>query len=159
MFKKIFGVLSLTAVLLMSSCAAMNDAGNYYGDPYDSMGDTHGEEYIGIVENGYLDPSEKPLSSFSLDSSSYAYTNLRRLINNNSYIPASAVVIEQMLNYFSYSYKNETDNALSTSLELAPNPYNSENHLALISVNSKEIPINDTRNNFVFFLMFIYPLT
>ena len=151
MLKKVLGVLSLSAVLLMCSCSA---DGGYYGG-YNSAADSmapSGEEYVGITENGYLDPSQNPLSSFSLDSSSYAYTNLRRLINNNSYIPQDAVVIEQMLNYFNYSYKNETDKALSTTLELAPSPFNSQNHLALISVNSKEIDIKDAKNNFVFLI-------
>ena len=151
MFKKFLGVLSLSAVLLMCSC---NADGGYYGG-LNSAADSSapaGEEYVEITENGYLDPSQNPLSSFSLDSSSYAYTNLRRLINNNSYIPQDAVVIEQMLNYFNYSYKNETDNALSTTLELAPSPFNSQNHLALISVNSKEIDIKDAKNNFVFLI-------
>ena len=128
MLKKVLGVLSLSAVLLMCSCSADGDYYGGYNSAADSMAPA-GEEYMGITENGYLDPSQNPLSSFSLDSSSYAYTNLRRLINNNSYIPQDAVVIEQMLNYFNYSYKNETDKALSTTLELAPSPFNSQNHL------------------------------
>ena len=155
MFKKILGLFSLIIVLMMCSCAADGMGGYYNGGlQNDSAADAGelGEEYVGIVENGYLDPSQNPLSSFSLDSSSYAYTNLRRLINNNSYIPTDAVVIEQMLNYFNYSYTNDTDNALSTTLELAPCPYNSNNHLALISVNSKAIEMNDTKNNFVFLI-------
>ena len=151
MFKKVLGLLSLSAVLLMCSCSADGYYGGYYNSAADNAAE-YGEEYMGVVENGYLDPTQKPLSSFSLDSSSYAYTNLRRLINNNSYIPQDAVVIEQMLNYFNYSYKNDTDNALSTTLELAPNPYNSRNHLALISVNSKDIEMEDSRNNFVFLI-------
>ena len=153
MLKKILGLFSLVLVLIMCSCA---DAG-YYGGYYDEMyaPNDNGlaeEEYNEINERGFYDPKVNPLSSFSLDSSSYAYSNLRRLILNNSYISKDAVVIEQMLNYFNYSYTNDSDNALSTSLELAPNPFNSENHLALITVNSKEIAMNDTRNNFVFLI-------
>ena len=151
MFKKILGLFSLVLVLIMCSCS---DAG-YYGGYYNEMGamdDLANEEYNEINERGFFDPKVNPLSSFSLDSSSYAYSNLRRLILNNSYISKDAVVIEQMLNYFNYSYTNDTDKALSTTLELAPNPFNSENHLALISVNSKTLEINDTRNNFVFLI-------
>ena len=149
MFKKMLGLLSFASILLMSSCAA---AGMYDVNYNEAYMDEGMEEYNEINERGFVDPSENPLSSFSLDSSSYAYTNLRRLINTNAYISKDAVNIEQMLNYFNYSYKNETENALSTTLELAPCPYNSENHLALISVNSKEIKMNDTRNNFVFLI-------
>lgn len=110
------------------------------------------EEYKEIVEGGFMSPATKPLSSFSLDSSSYAYSNLRRLIKNNYKINKDAVNIEQMLNYFTYSYKNNTDNALSSSIEIAECPWNSENHLALISVNSKDVEIIDSMNNFVFLI-------
>ena len=146
MFKKIFGLISLVLIIFMCSCSdAMSDG--YYGGYMDD-----GEEYNDITEKGFMDPKNNPLSSFSLDSSSYAYTNLRRLINDNSYIPSDAVVIEQMLNYFNYSYTNDTENALSTTLELAPCPYNSNNHLALISVNAKDIEMTNTKNNFVFLI-------
>jgi len=153
MLKKVFSLFTLMAVLLMCSCSTGGN--NYYSGPGYASPDAEmdtGEEYHEINERGFIDPSDNPLSSFSLDSSSYAYSNLRRLINSNSYIPADAVVIEQMLNYFNYSYKNETSNALSTTLELAKCPWNEENHLALISVNAKEIEMNDTKNNFVFLI-------
>ena len=65
------------------------------------------ESYLEIIEGGFISPLNKPTSSFSLDSSSYAYSNLRRLIMNNNIISKDAVNIEQMLNYFNYSYKND----------------------------------------------------
>ena len=149
MFKKILGLLSFASILLMCACSSAMDGSYYNSGVYM---DDYQEEYNEIIERGFMDPSINPLSSFSLDSSSYAYSNLRRLIMNNSYISKDAVVIEQMLNYFNYSYTNNTDNVLSTTLELAPSPYNNGNHLALISVNSKAIEMNDTRNNFVFLI-------
>ena len=150
MFKKILCLLSFAFVLLMCSCS---DAMGGYNYAEDAMGmDENGEVYDSIDERGYLDPATNPLSSFSLDSSSYAYSNIRRLINNNSYISKDAVVIEEMLNYFNYSYVNNTENALATTLELARCPYNTNNHLALISVNSKALQIADTKNNFVFLI-------
>ena len=87
------------------------------GDSYYGSYEEYLEEYHSIVENEYKDVESNPLSSFSLDSSTYAYSNLRRLIKNNAYIDSDAVVIEQMLNYFNYSYVNNTDNALATILE------------------------------------------
>ena len=51
MLKKVLGVLSLSAVLLMCSCSA---DGGYYGG-YNSAADSmapSGEEYVGITENG-----------------------------------------------------------------------------------------------------------
>ncbi len=150
MFRKIVALLSFSFVLLMCSCSGMGD-GYYYAQDSGMM-EENAEEYNEINEKGFTDPAINPLSSFSLDSSSYAYSNLRRLINDNSYITKDAVVIEQMLNYFNYSYTNNTNDALSTTMELASCPYNSENYLALISINSKEIEIKDEKNNFVFLI-------
>ena len=150
MLKRFLCLLSLCFVLLMTSCAAGMGGYDYYNG--EAALDENGEAYIEIDERGYQDPKNNPLSSFSLDSSSYAYSNIRRLINNNSYISKDAVVIEEMLNYFNYSYENNTENALATTLELARCPYNEKNHLALISVNSKDIEIPNMKNNFVFLI-------
>ena len=152
MLKKVLCLCSFMFVLMMCSCTGAMDNYAYYADSYVEPEMENSEEYHEIVERGFVDPKVQPLSSFSLDSSSYAYSNLRRLINNNSYISKDAVVIEQMLNYFNYSYTNDTNNALDTTLELAKCPWNNQNHLALISVNSKEIELNDTKNNFVFLI-------
>ena len=143
MLKKIKYVLSLLLVVLLVSCS-----GAHYDYDYDES--EYGEEYEGLIERGFVNPKEKPLSNFTLDSSSYAYTNIRRLINNNQYIPDDAVVIEQMLNYFNYSYKNITNEALSSTIEIAKCPWNPENHIALISVNAHKIEYSQTNNNIVF---------
>lgn len=145
MLSKIKYLLSLLlVVVVLASCS-----GAYYDDYYYDQKE-YGEDYQGLIERGFVNPKNNPLSNFSLDSSSYAYTNIRRLINNNQYIPSDAVVIEQMLNYFNYSYKNTTNDELSSTIEIAPCPWNEENHIALISVNATEIEFSETNNNFVF---------
>ena len=142
-------ILVVLLSLYMVGCSA-SGGGNYYQP--NVYGNSEFEEYTEINERGYIDPNDNPLSSFSLDSSTYAYSNLRRLINNNEYIDKNAVNIEQMLNYFDYSYTNDTLEALSSNLELFECPWNEEHDLALISVNAKEIEISDTKNNFVFLI-------
>ena len=150
MLKKLRYLCFICLVLALVSCSAM---GNYY---YDSSMmpemEENTEEYNEINERGFVSPLTNPRSNFSLDSSSYAYTNLRRLIENNEYISKDAVVIEQMLNYFNYSYKNETSEALSSTIEIADCPWNSEHNLALISVNATELVMENTKNNFVFLI-------
>lgn len=163
--KKIFLLVVCLFIITLSSCSAGNkvDADINYAPEYDSgiaeeggvpmePGAVGGEEYTEILEGGFISPNNNPLSNFSLDSSSYAYSNLRRLIKDNYFISKDAVNIEHMLNYFNYSYKNDTDNALSSSIEIAECPWNSDNHLVLISVNSKDVEILDSKNNFVFLI-------
>lgn len=156
-------LLFILFLLFISLCSCSSDKllGDYNSIPnieggipnMDAYyGSESGEEYTEIIEGGFISPLNKPLSSFSLDSSSYSYSNLRRLIKNNNNIYKDAVNIEHMLNYFNYSYENNTDNALSSSIEIAQCPWNSENHLALISVNSKDFEIEESQNNFVFLI-------
>ena len=130
MKKFIYLFLSLVVIIVMSGCSGA------YGGMYDSYGsyEEYYEQYKDIRENDYKDVKEEPLSSFSLDSSTYAYSNLRRLIKNGSYIDSDAVVIEQMLNYFNYSYVNETKNTLTSILELDICPWNENDYLASIAV-------------------------
>ena len=142
--KKFIFILLICLVVVLSSCS-----GAMLGANYDSY-EQYLEEYNPIIENDFIDPKVQPLSSFSLDSSTYAYSNIRRLIRNGSYINSDAVVIEQMLNYFNYSYVNETENALTTILELGVCPWNNENYLASIAVKAKDYDLKDTKNNFVF---------
>ena len=145
MKKFIYLSLCLFSVVILVGCS-----GAYMGDSYYGSYEEYLEEYHSIVENEYKDVESNPLSSFSLDSSTYAYSNLRRLIKNNAYIDSDAVVIEQMLNYFNYSYVNNTDNALATILELDICPWNNEHYLASIAVKAKDYDMDNKKNNFVF---------
>lgn len=152
MTKKTTTLLLVLAAGLITSCGG---AGGYYGGYNNAAGvieNTYNEEYTDIRERGFIDPAINPLSNFSLDSSSYAYSNIRRLIKNNEYISEDAVVIEQMLNYFEYSYQNDTEEALASTLELSNCPWNDNHYLAAISVNAKEIEMSETKNNFVFLI-------
>lgn len=143
-------ILLLAAILILPSCGG--GMGGFYGGYTPNEEYINGEEYNEIQERGFVDPSINPLSNFSLDSSSYAYSNIRRLILDGNTVEQDAVVIEQMLNYFNYSYKNDTDEALSSSLEMAICPWNINHYLAAISVNAKEIEMQDSKNNFVFLI-------
>ena len=84
-------------------------------DGYYNMGNSHykitGDKgvkkdtnsYTNIQENDFIDTSKNNKSSFSLCSSTGAYTNIKNLIERD-YLPnKDSVILEQMLNYFSYS--------------------------------------------------------
>lgn len=111
------------------------------------------EEYLEIVENDFVKTSNNDKVNISLDSSTAAYGNIRRMIENGVNIPKDAVVIEQMINYFRYSYVNNTYDPLTSFVEIAPCPWNESNMLASIAVKAKDCDIqNKKQNNFVFLL-------
>jgi len=62
------------------------------------------ESYAGLSENGYRDPLREPYSTFSIDVDNASYSNVRRFINLGQEVPADAVRIEEMINYFRYDY-------------------------------------------------------
>ena len=57
--------------------------------------------------------------------------------------------IEEMLNYFSYGYVNDTDDALVTKLELDACPWNNEHYLASVVVKAKPAITENVKNNIV----------
>jgi len=120
----------------------------------DDATDNTAEEYNEIVENSYLPVSKFPLSTFSADVDTASYTNIRRMINEESAIPADAVRIEEMINYFNYDYPEpEGDDLFSVTRELADCPWNNETKLLMVGIQAKNIQYDKLpASNFVFLL-------
>lgn len=112
------------------------------------------EEYNYISENGYKTTAEEPLSTFSVDVDTASYTNLRRYIHSGQEIPADAVRIEEMLNYFRYDYPEpKSGEPFSVTTEYSDCPWNEDNRLLLIGLQAKEIDFSRRpASNLVFLL-------
>ena len=83
------------------------------------------ESYKEIVENQFQTTQSSPLSTFSIDVDKASYSNIRRMINNGQKVPTDAVKIEEMINYFSYSYPQPTDDhPFSINTEVTKTPWN-----------------------------------
>ena len=61
-------------------------------------------EYTYFQENGFQSVASSPFSTFAADVDTASYAQLRRLILSGERVPADAVRIEEMLNYFHYDY-------------------------------------------------------
>ena len=117
-------------------------------------GDFNTEEYNYISENGYKTTVKEPLSTFSVDVDTASYSNLRRYINSGQQIPADAVRIEEMLNYFSYDYPEpENGDPFSVTTEYSDCPWNEDNRLLILWLQAKEIDFSRRPpSNLVFLL-------
>ncbi len=105
---------------------------------------TAGEGYDEIIENDFLDTKDEPLSTFSVDVDRASYSNVRRFLTQGSLPPKNAVRIEEMINYFKYSYPQPTDaHPISINTEYATCPWNTSNRLALVGLQGKLV---DTEN-------------
>ncbi len=96
------------------------------------------ESYTKIHENKFKTVSTSPLSTFSIDVDKAGYSNVRRLINNGQFVPANAVKIEEMVNYFNYNYPQPKDeHPFSIHTEVAKTPWNQDTKLVKIGLQGK----------------------
>ncbi len=137
----------------MANSAADNGLSAQYQENYHNDG-FNTEEYNYIQENGYKSVADEPLSTFSIDVDTAAYTNVRRMIQAGSEVPADAVRIEEMINYFSYDYPEPNGEApFSVTTEYGSCPWNDKARLLMIGLKAESIDFHDRpASNFVFLL-------
>uniref|UniRef100_UPI0035A93195 YfbK domain-containing protein n=1 Tax=uncultured Flavobacterium sp. TaxID=165435 RepID=UPI0035A93195 len=103
--------------------------------------DEHTEDYNPFVENPFENPKSEPLSTFSIDVDNASYTNIRRFINNGPEVPKNAVRVEEMVNFFKYSYEQpKGEDPFSIQTEYSDAPWNPKHKLLKIGLQGKTIP-------------------
>jgi Ca-activated chloride channel homolog len=98
------------------------------------------EGYASVNENGFKNVKNNPLSTFSIDVDNASYSNIRRFINSGSLPPADAVRIEEMINYFKFTYPEPRgEHPFSVYTEIATCPWNRNHKLLQIGLRGKSI--------------------
>ena len=112
------------------------------------------ESYAGLSENGYRDPLREPYSTFSIDVDNASYSNVRRFINLGQEVPADAVRIEEMINYFRYDYpKPSGEHPFSVYTEAGICPWNSNHYLLHVGLRGKDIDKKEMQPSNLVFLI------
>lgn len=152
-FKVLF--LSFLAVSLIG-CERINDGSESLTDSgyYEQVPDISNEKYKDYEENPFLNVSEQPLSTFSVDADGGSYANMRRFLHLGQTPPKASVRIEEYINYFTFSYKEPTSGEnVSLESEISSCPWNSGHHLLRIGMKGKTIPETELPNsNYVFLI-------
>jgi Ca-activated chloride channel family protein len=110
--------------------------------------------YDKVEENPFLPAATNPLSTFSIDVDTASYANVRRFIKSGSLPPKDAVRVEEMINYFTYDYKEpEGDKPFSIDLDSTACPWEPTHRLLRIGLKGREVA-NEKRppSNLVFLL-------
>ncbi len=113
------------------------------------------EDYDRIVDNPFLAVMKNPLSTFSIDVDTAAYSNTRRFIEQQHQLPpADAVRIEEFVNYFPYDYPNPSGKVpFSITTNLADCPWQPEHKLLRIGLKGKPVSFAQSPpSNLVFLL-------
>lgn len=125
----------------------------FYMAPQESP-ELNTEEYDHIKENIFKLSQNAPLSTFSIDVDGASYSNVRRMITNGQKPLADAVRIEEMINYFSYDYKNPTGKQpFSVNSEVSIAPWNPVHKLVHIGIQGKKLDIETKVNSNLVFLI------
>lgn len=115
------------------------------------------EEYSKWEEKGYTSVKKEPLSTFSADVDTASYSNLRRMIRDGYDIedlPEGSVRIEELLNYFTYEYKEpEKNEPFGVTTQISKCPWNEEAELVMIGLQTQTVDFEETpASNLVFLL-------
>lgn len=103
--------------------------------------DFNTEEYGHKNDNSYQEAVKNPLSTFSIDVDTAAYSNVRRILNNGSLPEADAVRTEEMINYFTYNYSQPTDeHPFSVTTEVQTCPWQPQHKLVMLGLQGKNLP-------------------
>ncbi|MCF6352882.1 MAG: von Willebrand factor type A domain-containing protein [Cyclobacteriaceae bacterium] len=121
---------------------------------YDATPNWNTEEYAAIHENGYKNPLNDPLSTFSIDVDAASYSNMRRFLMNGQTPPKDAVRVEELINYFNYDYPNAPNDApFSVITEVASAPWNQSHKLVHIGIQGVKLNMDDLPNSNLVFLL------
>lgn len=152
LLKKCCLFLSVTCLLIVSSCNRENGYYSSSGNLYSEYYGWNGEEYTAYEENQFLEAQKAPLSTFSVDVDVASYGTMRRCLNGGELPQTSSVRTEELVNYFSYAYEQPTDGApVKITTETGTCPWNEKHRLVRIAVKAREIPAEKLpASNFVF---------
>jgi Ca-activated chloride channel family protein len=111
------------------------------------------DRFARLNDNRFLAATENPLSTFSIDVDTASYSAVRSRIEQQRVLPpAAAVRMEELVNYFSYSYPQPTDGApFAVHVDVAACPWAAKHRLVRIGLKGKEIAKSDRpASNLVF---------
>ncbi len=102
--------------------------------------DYNTESYAHLPENDFRLVSAAPLSTFSIDVDRASYANVRRFINSGERPPVDAVRIEEMINYFPYSWDESLgEHPFAVATELWDAPWQPSHRLVRIGLRARSV--------------------
>jgi Ca-activated chloride channel homolog len=134
------GKMKTIAAAELSAYQADMDAGRVFAPavaPTYPIDHVDRENYLHYETNPIKLAAQEPVSTFSIDVDTASYANVRRMLSREGRLPPSdAVRLEEMINYFSYSYPVPETGELPFGIntELAPAPWSDRHQLLQVGI-------------------------
>lgn len=117
--------------------------------------DPSGDEFSKFTESPVKIVKNEPVSTFSIDVDTAAYSYVRRALTDGWVPEPDAVRIEELVNYFSYDYPAATDAAtpFKPTVSIYPTPWNGKTQIVQIGIKGYVPPVTEDKpGNLVFLL-------
>ncbi len=113
------------------------------------------EQYQRPEDHRVMRVADNPVSTFSIDVDTGAYSNMRRWLNQGQLPPEDAVRIEEFINYFDYDYPapQNTQTPFMVETEIAAAPWNRNTHLLRIGIQGYKVPKQELPSSNLVFLI------
>ena len=105
------------------------------------------ERYPDATPNPVKRTADQPVSTFSIDVDTAAYSNVRRFIDDGRAPPADAVRIEELVNYFDYGYARPRSSSrpFAVAATVVPSPWAPGRQIVHIGLQGYELPEGERR--------------
>ncbi len=144
-------ILLIALPLFFVACSTNESLYNSVGD-YSEIGT--GDNYNEIVENPFVNVTDEPISTFSIDADGASYSNVRRFLEQDDQLPVKdAIRTEELINYFNLDYAfNQTQHPIDLNGEVSECPWAEGNKLIRIGIKGEPIAGELPHSNFVFLI-------
>lgn len=112
------------------------------------------ETYTTLIENDFTKADQYPETGFALNINRASYSNIRRFIHMDMKVPADAVRIEEMLNYFNFNRQTpQANNRFTCQTQLTQAPWNVQNRLLFINIQAPVLALDSIPPSNLVFLI------
>ena len=121
---------------------------------FKERGTPPGDRFARVDPNRVKVVAEEPVSTFSIDVDTAAYSFLRASLQQGVLPPKEAVRIEELINYFPYDYPAPSgrDTPFATQVTVLPAPWNPSTRLMHVGIRGFELEGSRPRANLVFLI-------
>ncbi|MDH5557590.1 MAG: von Willebrand factor type A domain-containing protein, partial [Alphaproteobacteria bacterium] len=106
---------------------------------------TENEKYRDFEDNPVKQVSAEPVSTFSIDVDTAAYSVVRRYLRDGVLPPRDAVRTEELINYFNYDYAlpDSKDRPFNADIAVYDTPWDEGTQIIRIGLQGYDIPAED----------------